>query len=261
MIGIEKNTNMKRILKNTLLVLVVLLLAGVAGFIVWANTPLGPSPEALAALESSASVTVSQEPWLVFSPAQQPPKHAGLVLYPGGRVDPRSYAPAAYAIAEAGYQVVIAPMPLNLAVFNPDAASEIMAAYPEIKAWAVGWHSLGGAMAARYAYQNPAAVQGLVLWAAYPASSDDLSGDALAVASIYGSVDGVADPQTVTGAAPLLPADTTWTQIAGGNHAQFGWYGVQAGDNPAGLSPAEQQAQIVSATLALLERISLTNSD
>ena len=252
---------MKRILKNTLLVLAVLLLAGTAGFLVWANTPLGPTPAALAALESSTNVNVSQEPWLVFSPAHQPPKNAGLVLYPGGRVDPRGYAPAAHAIAEAGYHVVIAPMPLNLAVFAPDAASEIMAAYPEIEAWAIGGHSLGGAMAARYAYQNPAAVQGLVLWAAYPASTDDLSGDAIEVASIYASLDGLADPQTVTGAAPLLPADTAWTQIEGGNHAQFGWYGAQPGDTPASLSPAEQQAQIVSATLALLERISLTDSD
>jgi len=251
---------MKRILKNTLLVL-ALLLAGMAGFLAWANTPLGPVPEALAALESSAFIFVSQEGWLVFSPARQPPKDAGLVLYPGGRVDPRSYAPAAQAIAGAGYQVVIAPMPLNLAVFDPGAASEIMAAYPEIDAWAIGGHSLGGAMAARYAYQNPGAVQGLVLWAAYPASSDDLSGDALEVASIYGSLDGLVEPQTVSGAAPLLPADTAWTQIAGGNHAQFGWYGAQPGDNPASLSPAEQQAQIVSATLALLERITLPDSD
>jgi dienelactone hydrolase len=252
---------MKRILVNTLLILALLLLAGMAGFLVWANTPLGPTLAALAALESSTNVNVSQEPWLFFSPTHQPLKNAGLVLYPGGRVDPRSYAPAAHAIAEAGYLVVIAPMPLNLAVFNPGAASEIMAAYPEIDAWAVGGHSLGGAMAARYAYQNPGAVQGLVLWAAYPASTDDLSGDALEVASIYGSLDGLADPQTVSGSASLLPADTAWTQIEGGNHAQFGWYGAQPGDNPARLSPAEQQAQIVSATLALLERISLTNSD
>lgn len=252
---------MKRILKNALLVLALLLLLGLAGFLAWAYTPLGPSPEALSTLESSATVTVSQEDWLVFSPTQQPPKNAGLVLYPGGRVDPRSYAPAAYAIAEAGYRVVIAPMPLNLAVFNADAASEIMAAFPEIEAWAVGGHSLGGAMAARFAYQNPAAVQGLVLWAAYPASTDDLSGYTLAVASIYGSLDGLAEPQTVTGAAPLLPADTAWTQIEGGNHAQFGWYGAQPGDNPASLSPTEQQAQIVSATLALLERLTLNNAD
>ncbi len=252
---------MKRILKITLLVVALLLLAGVAGFLVWANTPLGPAPAALAALDSSADVIVSQETWLVFSPARQEPRNTGLVLYPGGRVDPRSYAPAAHAIAEAGYQVVIAPMPLNLAVFAPDAASEIMAAFPEIEAWAIGGHSLGGAMAARYAYQNPAAVQGLVLWAAYPASTDDLSGYALEVASIYASLDGLADPQTVSGAATLLPADTAWTEIDGGNHAQFGWYGAQPGDNPASLSPTEQQAQIVSATLALLERLTLINSD
>ena len=246
---------MQRTLKITLLVLAGLLLAGMAGFLVWANTPLGPSPEALAAMQSSSEGSVSQESWLVFSPTHQPHQKVGLVLYPGGRVDPRAYAPVAHAIAAAGYLVVIAPMPLNLAVFNPNAASEILSAYPEIEAWAIGGHSLGGAMAARYAYQNPEAVQGLVLWAAYPASTDDLSGSPLAVTSIYGSLDGVADLQAVTGAGALLPADTSWTRIEGGNHAQFGWYGAQPADNPASISAGEQQAQIVAATLALLERI------
>ena len=53
----------------------------------------------------------------------------------------------------------------------------------------------------------------------------------------------------------LLPPDTRWMAIEGGNHAQFGWYGSQSGDCPAALSRAEQQAQIVRATLAFLEEL------
>jgi hypothetical protein len=43
--------------------------------------------------------------------------------------------------------------------------------------------------------------------------------------------------------------------IEGGNHAQFGWYGTQAGDGQATISREAQQAQIVDATTALLASV------
>jgi hypothetical protein len=108
-------------------------------------------------------------------------------------------------------------------------------------------------MAASFAKQNPDTIDGLVLWASYPADSSDLSAQPIAVTSIYGTLDGVATPDQVLAANPLLPEDTIWVPIEGGNHAQFGWYGLQEGDNPATISRAEQQRQVVSATLNLLE--------
>ena len=50
----------------------------------------------------------------------------------------------------------------------------------------------------------------------------------------------------------LLPADTTYVAIEGGNHAGFGRYGPQAGDNEATITPEAQQAQVVVATTGLL---------
>ena len=243
-----------RILKRWWWLLPLVLILAVAAFVVWASAAAGPMPEALVALESDAQVQVETEPWLIFRPTGDQPA-AGLVLYPGARVDPRSYAPAAHALAEEGYLVVIVPMPLNLAVFAPDRAAEVMAAFPEIGRWAVGGHSLGGAMAARFAYQNPDAVQGLVLWAAYPASTDDLSGYSTAVTSIYATEDGLTTEDKIAASRPLLPLDTSWVAIDGGNHAQFGWYGPQAGDGTATISREEQQKQIVAATLELLSRL------
>jgi hypothetical protein len=110
--------------------------------------------------------------------------------------------------------------------------------------------------AAGKAARSPDAVQGLALWASYPASGDDLSDRALAVASIYGTRDGLASLAEIEASRLLLPPDTQWTALEGGNHAQFGWYGPQSGDGEATLSREEQQAQIVAATLALLERVS-----
>ena len=240
-----------RKLKRWLGLLFLLFLLALTGFVVWASTPSSPMPKALAALQSDAQVRVEAEPWLIFRPADRDPA-VGLILYPGGRVDPRAYAPAARAIAAEGYLVVIVPMPLNLAFFGPDRAAGVMAAFPEVERWAIGGHSLGGAMAARFVHRHPSAVQGLVLWASYPAASDNLSARELAVVSIYGTRDGLATGEKIAASRSLLPTETRWVAIEGGNHAQFGWYGPQRGDNPATISREVQQQEVVAATLALL---------
>jgi pimeloyl-ACP methyl ester carboxylesterase len=232
----------------------LLLVLVLAGFVAWASIPSSPMPEALTALPSDAQVEVETEPWLIFHPTGREPS-VGLILYPGGRVDPRAYAPAAHAIAAQGYLIVIVPMPLHLAVFGAERASQVQAAFPQVRHWAIGGHSLGGAMAARFAYRHPGTVKGLVLWAAYPAASDDLSSQNLAVTSIYGTQDGLATGEKVAASRPLLPADTRWVAIEGGNHAQFGWYGPQQGDNPATISREVQQQQVVAATLDLLAQL------
>ena len=236
------------------LLIASLIIVMAAGFVLWGETPAQPMPEALAALQSDAQVTVTLGQWLVFTPATSQPT-TGFIIYPGGRVDYRAYAPAAHQIAAQGYLVVIARMPLNLAVLGVNTAQEVQSAYPQIQHWAIGGHSLGGAMAATYAKTHPGAVQGLALWAAYPASSADLSQTTLRVVSIFGSLDGLATSEKIDASRPLLPADTTWVNISGGNHAQFGWYGKQAGDNPASISRSEQQAQVVAATLEMLKSL------
>jgi hypothetical protein len=96
----------------------------------------------------------------------------------------------------------------------------------------------------------------LFLWASYPPDSTDLSQTPAQVSSIYASLDGVATIDEVLASSDLLPGETVWVEIIGGNHGQFGWYGPQRGDNPATISREEQQSKIVQATLELLNRIS-----
>jgi dienelactone hydrolase len=236
-------------------VLAVVVLAS-AGFVLWASAASQPMPEALAALQPDDKVQVETGANLVFKPKGAAPV-TGLVFYPGGKVDYRAYAPVAHALAAEGYLVVIPRMPLNLAVLAPNKATAIEAAYPEIKAWAIGGHSLGGAMAARYVYQHPDKAKGLVLWAAYPAASDSMADRMdLAVVSISGSNDGLATPAKIGDSAALLPPQTRWKRIDGGNHAQFGYYGPQSGDNPARIDREDQQTQALSETKGLLERLS-----
>lgn len=234
---------------------IVILVLGLttAGFALWALNIPAPMPEALAALESSSAVTVSQDQWITFSPTFIEPQ-SGLIFYPGGRVDARAYAPAAHAIAEAGHLVVIVPMPLNLAVFAPGSARAVMDAFPDVADWYVAGHSLGGAMAANFVYANPSCCAGLILWAAFPAENNSLANlDSLHVASIYGTLDGLATPDEILASRTLLPPSARLLPIAGGNHAQFGWYGAQNGDNPAAIDRATQQRLTVEATLAVMQ--------
>lgn len=239
-----------------LLLLPALLLLAAIGFYAWAELIPAPMPEALQALVPDPQVQVSTSPWLTFFPANSPSPTTGFIFYPGGRVDERAYAPAAHAIAAAGYLVVVPAMPLHLAVFAPERAAEIQAAFPQVKKWVLGGHSLGGSMAAQYAYEHPDRVQGLVLWASYPAGSASLAGRSLPVTSISASLDGLATPEKIAASRALLPATTTWIVIQGGDHAQFGWYGPQAGDHPASIPRQAQQNQVIAATLELLKRIS-----
>lgn len=243
--------------KRILLAVTGLLVVLVAGFVVWGYTPARPMPEALNALQSSAQVTVTTGRWLTFQPAGMQPA-TGFIIYPGGRVDYRAYAPAARAIASQGYLVVIVRMPLNLAVFDPNAAAGVIAAHPEIKHWAVGGHSLGGSMAANFVYTHPFAVEGLVLWASYPAASNNLNNSLVRVLSISGTLDGLSTPAKIDASRGLLPADTAWVPITGADHAQFGWYGPQAGDNPATISRLEQQYLIIQVTISFLQTLDST---
>jgi hypothetical protein len=162
-------------IRNTSIVAILAVIVLVStGFVVWAETPLGPMPEVDSVLNSDSNVDVSTGKWLTFSPHGSN-STTGFIIYPGGRVDFRSYAPEAREIAAKGFFVVIIKMPLNLAVFGINKAESVIKSYPDIKIWTVGGHSLGGTTAAQFARDNPSTVKGLVLWASYPSSEANMS--------------------------------------------------------------------------------------
>lgn len=204
-----------------------------------------PDDTALAALESDATVSVEQtDDAVVFEgPDTDPENTYGLVFYPGAKVDERAYAPLLHQLAAQGWLCVDAKMPLDFAFFNANAARVAMAQYPQVEHWYIGGHSLGGAMAANFAAADADELDGVVLLAAY--STKDLSGTSLTAVSAYGSDDGVLNRSHYEDDRANLPAAAFELVIDGGNHAQFGSYGAQAGDNTAEISPAEQVSQTV----------------
>jgi hypothetical protein len=246
---------MKKRLKSALIVIGVIFILGVIGFIAWGLTPLGPTDEALAAMESNAQVTVQDKGnFIVFTPTSNTPI-TGFIFYPGGHVDYRSYAPVAQEIAGRGYMVSIVRMPLSLAVFGIDQADGVITTYPDMRYWVMGGHSLGGSMAASYAQKHADKVQGLVLWAAYPETSNDMSSTGLKGLSTYGSNDQVLNRDAFNETLALLPPGTILKVIQGGNHAQFGNYGLQPGDGTATISSSDQQMQAADLTARLLRAV------
>jgi pimeloyl-ACP methyl ester carboxylesterase len=238
--------------KKILLILigaVVLALLGAFAFL--SSTHYKATADVLATTAADQTAVVAKDR-IEFWPADQEAK-TGFILYPGGNVDFRAYAPLARDISREGYFAVVARMPLSLAVFNKNRADDIICRYPEIKQWVISGHSLGGVMAARYALDNKDIIAGLVLLASYP--DQDLSAADIKVLSILGTKDGVINLEKYESSKPYLPGDTIFVPIVGGNHAYFGNYGFQKGDMEADLSLNEQQKQIVAATVSFLQKL------
>ena len=242
------------IVKKVILVLLSAVLIIVVGFSVWAYTPAKPMQAALDSVKTSDDVKINNQSMLVFIPDQANPQ-IGVIFYPGGRVDYRAYAPFTQSLSKEGFLVIIPRMPFNLAVFGFNSARSIIQEYPEIKQWVIGGHSLGGSMAAHYLFENQQEIDGLLLVASYPAAGDDLTNYSGSVTSVSASLDGLATADDITASKLQLPSSTSFVLIKGGNHAQFGWYGDQVGDNSAIISREEQQAQLRQATLDLLNSI------
>jgi len=245
----------RRILKRLLAIFGIVLIAAILWGIQWATYARPPMPEAIEALESDDLVQITDEPWLTFSPMQSTP-NTGFVFYPGGRVDPRGYSSLMREIASNGYLIVVPEMPINMAVFNSNVASEIIDYYPEINHWVIGGHSVGGAMAAQYTAKHPDVIEGLAIWASYPPNNADLSNLDIPVVSIYGSRELRVNDTSVGERKHLLPEDTCYSRIEGGDHHQFGSYEINPKDHLATISRESQHEQIIAATMPILEAVS-----
>ena len=101
-------------------------------------------------------------------------------------------------------------------------------------------------------------IDGLAIWAAYPADNADLADSDLPVVLIYGSHDPRVGDGDIAERQHLLPGDTGYVRIDGGDHHQFGSYEIDPQDDHAIIDRASQHDQIIEQTLRLLEATSET---
>lgn len=208
------------------------------GFGIWVATPYKPSARALEASKSSDSVRVEYRSYIVFHPKTEATK--GVIIYPGGRIDPLSYSSLCRRISESGYLCVIVPMMFNIAFTGINKADEVIRDNAYINSWALVGHSLGGIAACRYIAKNPSKlITSLVLLASY--SDIDLSHVEQKIILVRGDLDGLLDSNVYEKNKPNLPLSASSILIRGGNHSQMGDYNLQEGDKMASISLIEQE--------------------
>jgi len=232
-----KNHKRRWIILGAILAAIVLVCAA---FAVYVGSYYHADQTALQAMALSDGISVEKTDGdaIVFAP---PEPKAGLIFYPGGKVEYTAYAPLMRACAERSILCVLLKMPCNLAVLDMNAADGIAEQFPEISSWYIGGHSLGGAMAASYAAGRSDELDGLILLAAY--STKDLSESDLAVLSVYGTEDQVLSREKYEECRGNLPTGAVEIVIDGGCHVGFGNYGPQDGDGTPTISGEEQIAQ------------------
>jgi len=182
-----------------------------------------------------------------------------LIFYPGGLVDPHSYLIWQDQLVSNSpdLRIVTVKMPSNLAVLNTQKGDLLFDEYKNTEQWIVAGHSLGGAMATNFVAENQSKIEALIYLAAYP-SDDRLKNFSNSILSIYAENDGLSTIQDIEEHYGDLPSayfmntntdfpsnlsnTTCYYLIEGGNHAQFGNYGEQDGDNPATISREQQQS-------------------
>lgn len=219
--------------KRLFIIVLGLFLLCACGFAVYVANYYHADTSALAILEKDHVAVSADDDLITLTPDET--SDTAILFYPGAKVEAEAYLPLLDQLRNAGYTCFLAEMPFNMAIFDSDAAADIITAHPDIHHWYLAGHSMGGAMASSYAADHPDELDGLILLGAY-LYGDYPTADTL---TIYGSLN--------TSVAEEVDYSENVVVIDGGNHAQFGNYGPQKGDPAASISADEQQAQTVTA--------------
>jgi hypothetical protein len=202
-------------------------------------------------LQSSSSIQAENtNDFISFTPNKEYSKI--FIFYPGAMVASDAYAPLCRKIAENGFKSIIIKMPWRLPSYGYNKPKELDLFKDTSKQYILAGHSKGGMMAAQFVYENPTLIDKLILLGTTHPRDFDLSKSTIPIMKIYGSDDGVADPNSVIKNKNKLPPTTKYVLIKGANHSQFAYYGTQLGDNKASISREEQQEIILKSILSFL---------
>lgn len=220
--------------------IVLPVLAILAGTFSWYVSDYYRAEDVALEVLAQDSTIKEQDNLTILSPTY--PTDTAIIFYPGAKVEAEAYLPLLDQIRQRGVTCILVHMPFHMAIFDVDAAEEVMEQFPEYQHWYMAGHSMGGAMASQFAADHPDEVDGLILLGAY-IYGDYPDEDTL---TIYGSLNQSVEDH--------IDYTENIVEIEGGNHAQFGNYGPQKGDLPATISAEEQQKQTVEAIEAFLAR-------
>ncbi len=177
-----------------------------------------------------------------------------LIFYPGAMVDPKAYVPLCRKIADNDIKVYLIKMPWRLASKGYNKPKELHLLADTTKTYILSGHSQGAKMAAQFVYENQTLIDKLILIGTTHPRDISLANIKIPIMKIYGSKDGVADEKSILDNKPKLPTTVKFVKIGGANHAQFGYYGFQLGDNTATINREQQQAETLKNILEFVKR-------
>lgn len=223
---------MKKVIKRFLILFIIFIITLASVFFIYVSDYYKAEDVAIEVMQDSKRIKVDSN-LTILSPTI--PSENALIFYPGAKVENTAYLPILQKLTQRGITCILVKMPFNMAIFDVDAANEVFERLPKIKNWYIGGHSMGGAMASKFAAEHKEKVKGVILLGAY-IYGDYSPKDTL---TIYGSFNSDLEKN--------INYDENIVIIKGGNHAQFGNYGRQKGDPEATISSEEQQNIAVDA--------------
>ncbi len=239
---------------------VTLGIAATVVFVGWSLLAYRASPDARLATRPDSVVAFTHADAIWSFVPRRPPDSGrpALVFFPGALVDPVAYAPLLHAVATAGFAAYLVELPRRGAFGGADSPAlaqridELFAASGTPAHRVIAGHSRGGVVATQWAGEPRRGFVGLVLIGTSHPRDVSLAELRIPVTKIIATRDGLASVAEVEQNSHLLPPQTRWVRIDGGNHSQFGWYGFQPGDSRATISAAEQRRIMLEAVLETL---------
>lgn len=123
----------------SILLAVLILLAG--GFFWYVSDYYQAEDVALEVLASGDHLEVRDDLTIL---SLSYPTDTAIIFYPGAKVEAAAYLPLLNQLRQTGLTCILVEMPFHLAIFDVNAAEDVMAQFPDIQHWYIAGHSMGG---------------------------------------------------------------------------------------------------------------------
>ncbi|WP_101772816.1 alpha/beta hydrolase [Peptostreptococcus faecalis] len=235
-----KEEKKKRTIRNIGIAIIILIIISVTAFAIWLRDTYKTNEYSSHSMISTSLVDVkTQDDGSISFLPRKNNKEIGLIIYPGEKIIPRSYATLAQDISKKGFNVYVAKLKFNFPAFSSNVADSIIGENSNIKKWYLIAHSESGELALKEA-ANHQKIDGVVFLGSYP-SGDDLKLINKPVLSIWGTKDGILDFTKFYEYKKNMPPTASFYEIVGGNNTGFADINMLDGDNKALISQGEQK--------------------
>ena len=138
-------------------IIVLVLAVGAGAFFWYVSDYYRAQDTALEVLAQGTGIS-ARDGLTILSPSYA--TDTALIFYPGAKVEAEAYLPLLDQIRSKVVTCILVHMPFHMAIFDPGAAEDVIRQFPQIRHWYIAGHSMGGAMASKFASEHPDMVEG-----------------------------------------------------------------------------------------------------